>query len=1168
MSITTVPIYQLPLYPGVPVDADYLPISSSGVTYKVALLDFFTRVGDLSSLSSPLVDTDLVSAINSLYALDASLTQRGLISISAQSFAGLKTFRDGISLSDNSVIKFYNSANTFGISLKASSSQSSNVTFTLPTADGTNGQVLKTNGSGQLSFATILTASLTNAHILVGNGSNVATDVAMSGNVTISNSGVTTISNGAIVNSMVTDVAWSKITGTPTTLAGYGITNAFNYVPLSRTITINGLTQDLSANVSWTETNLPDQTGHNGEYLTTNGTVASWAAIGASVASVSGTTNRITSTGGTDPVIDISALYIGQSSITTVGVLTSGTWRGATVEPAYGGTGVNNGISTFTIGGNFSMIGAFTFAGTITGNTTVTFPTSGTLATTTDLSGYLPLIGAAYTTTSGNGLAITTSTLTSGSLISFTSTGTVAASNTQTVLTIGTSGVNSTSSQTTTGLNISNTHTGTSSINVALILNASGGSSNYAIQTLGGDIKFNTSAWIYNATNNNITHSATSAGTDLSYTIRNNSTSGSTSLYALNSTSVGFGVTTYGSAWVQTGILDIASTVQISTGLTTNLWVGAHDFSVWTGAAVSAVKSFYINTTGFGMTNNSGFYVLRTSGGGSPELFMSLEDSLSTEFFQGSSTTTSFNGQSLYGDGNNFYNTYVYNSAYVTSGLRNTVVTTIGTTYISNLSHTSSYSIQQAGTNVFKINTSGNIDVGVWNSTAIGATFGGTGQTVYVVGDLLSANTTTTLSKITAVAAGSIFASAGIGTLPSWTTTPSITTSLTVPLIYGGTGAGQVLSIKGTSNGSPVNDGVDIYAGGITVLRAVSSSALAPVKVFGTSGGGLQLGNYNGTFGGFWSGAVTPSTSNYALIASSTRTAFNCVTDMFFYNSDSTILAQASTAGWIFKSLVTIGTGSSSSPSTVAMFGASSLSSELNVLSLVNAAAASTGNGVGINFHMANNAAPSAKISAIYTAAGDTDLIFYTGHAGLNQVMKIAGLNGNVGIGVNPDASYKVNITGKVQINAGSGNDAITLDGYGAMRWNSGNMIEFGGFGGTWQTLNLYANGIIGLTIDSVGNITGKSAVVFDAMESTTSATFTMANSKRGVKINNVAGTAVTMNSSPFDGEERIISNVGGVGTFTLVANSGQSVVGGGPFNSGAYAKYSTTGTVWVCFGS
>lgn len=59
-------------------------------------------------------------------------------------------------------------------------------------------------------------------------------------------------------------------------------------------------------------------------------------------------------------------------------------WAGQ-LSPARGGTGVNNGASTITIGGSFTMTGAFTFNGTLTGNTSVTFPTSGTLATTAQL---------------------------------------------------------------------------------------------------------------------------------------------------------------------------------------------------------------------------------------------------------------------------------------------------------------------------------------------------------------------------------------------------------------------------------------------------------------------------------------------------------------------------------------------------------------------------------------------------------------------------------------------------------------------------------------------------------------------------------------------------------------------------------------------------------------
>ena len=90
----------------------------------------------------------------------------------------------------------------------------------------------------------------------------------------------------------------------------------------------------------------------------------------------------ITSAGGV-PSISSTLPSAVQGNITSVGTIASGTWHGTVIAGTYGGTGINNGASTFTIGGNTSFVGAHTFAGTLTGNTAVTFPTSGTLATTT-----------------------------------------------------------------------------------------------------------------------------------------------------------------------------------------------------------------------------------------------------------------------------------------------------------------------------------------------------------------------------------------------------------------------------------------------------------------------------------------------------------------------------------------------------------------------------------------------------------------------------------------------------------------------------------------------------------------------------------------------------------------------------------------------------------------
>lgn len=60
-------------------------------------------------------------------------------------------------------------------------------------------------------------------------------------------------------------------------------------------------------------------------------------------------------------------------------------WAG-TLPGTRGGTGVNNGSSTITLGGSLTTSGSFASTFTMTGITAVTFPTSGTLATTSQLA--------------------------------------------------------------------------------------------------------------------------------------------------------------------------------------------------------------------------------------------------------------------------------------------------------------------------------------------------------------------------------------------------------------------------------------------------------------------------------------------------------------------------------------------------------------------------------------------------------------------------------------------------------------------------------------------------------------------------------------------------------------------------------------------------------------
>lgn len=120
-----------------------------------------------------------------------------------------------------------------------------------------------------------------------------------------------------------------------------------------------------------------------------------------------------------------------------------------------------------------------------------------TSAIQTQFANYLPLTGATYTTTTGTGLDISSSTVTTGNLMKLTNTGTAAASNTKNVLSIVSSGANAASTQTVTGQTISVTNTGTSSTNVGLSVTASGATTNNAIDVISGNIKSTSSTILY-----------------------------------------------------------------------------------------------------------------------------------------------------------------------------------------------------------------------------------------------------------------------------------------------------------------------------------------------------------------------------------------------------------------------------------------------------------------------------------------------------------------------------------------------------------------------------------------------------------------------------------------------------------------------------------------------
>lgn len=82
-----------------------------------------------------------------------------------------------------------NAANTFSTTLQ-SGAVSSNVTFTLPTADGTPNQVIRTDGSGNLSFVNDTDTGIANVQ--------ADTSPVLGGNLDVNGNSIVTASNGNI----------------------------------------------------------------------------------------------------------------------------------------------------------------------------------------------------------------------------------------------------------------------------------------------------------------------------------------------------------------------------------------------------------------------------------------------------------------------------------------------------------------------------------------------------------------------------------------------------------------------------------------------------------------------------------------------------------------------------------------------------------------------------------------------------------------------------------------------------------------------------------------------------------------------------------------------------------------------------------------------------------
>lgn len=387
-------------------DNDNIKITGTQNTAVAVSGDTITVTGpDLSSYASTsYVDTAIANTVdsapetlNTLNELAAALGDDANFATTTSTALGNRLRVDTAAQGLTSTQKT-NAKTNLGLSAVASTGAYSDLTGT-PTIPTNNNQL--TNGAGYITDYSVIQGDVT-AHQAALNitesqisdlgsyitASSTDTLTNKSGNISqwTNDSGYSTFSgsytdltnkptiptnNNQLTNGAgyLTSVAFADVTSKPTTIAGYGITDAFDgaYSSLSGTPTIpsaltdlsitdgsNGqvLTTDGAGNFTFTTvsgggTSLPSQTGESGKYLTTDGTNLSWATVSGGAANTGDITfsgNEL-STGSSNADLELTANGTGGIIISPRGQLGDyeyDAWESAATRQSRGAGLVNS----------------------------------------------------------------------------------------------------------------------------------------------------------------------------------------------------------------------------------------------------------------------------------------------------------------------------------------------------------------------------------------------------------------------------------------------------------------------------------------------------------------------------------------------------------------------------------------------------------------------------------------------------------------------------------------------------------------------------------------------------------------------------------------------------------------------------------------------------------
>lgn len=224
--------------------------------------------------------------------------------------------------------------------------------------------------------------SVTNVPVTAGLGTVTSVAVTGSNGITVAGSPITSsgtfslglgaitptsvVSSGAVTGSNISGTSSGTNTGDQTITLSGAVTGSGtgSIVTTLATvgITAGGTGQTTAANAI--NALVPSQATHAGQFLTTNGTVISWATVTGTgtVTSVAATgSNGVTITG--SPITTSGTFGIGLGSITPVSVAATGTVTGSNISGSTSGT--NTGDQTITLTGDVTGTGTGSFATTL-----------------------------------------------------------------------------------------------------------------------------------------------------------------------------------------------------------------------------------------------------------------------------------------------------------------------------------------------------------------------------------------------------------------------------------------------------------------------------------------------------------------------------------------------------------------------------------------------------------------------------------------------------------------------------------------------------------------------------------------------------------------------------------------------------------------------------------